>query len=103
MGGQVALIEAAEPLCDTAEAGRLGALLADRRAALPALQRRAEIYQREGILGRLCGVAKLTASGGYAGGSPAASGLLDLATDLAAAIPLGLFYRKGRFAGLLHA
>ncbi len=100
--GKIALLQAAEPLCGAREAERLRSLLADLRAALPDLQRRAGIYQHPGLLGRLCGLAKLVAAGGYGRGNVAGPGLVDLAIDLAAAPPHGLVHRKDRSGGLLQ-
>jgi hypothetical protein len=101
--GQIALLQAAEILCDPTEAARLRSLLADRRAALPDLQRRAEIYQQAGLVGRLCRLAKLAAAGGYGRRRAMGPGFMDLALDLAAAAPHSLSYRKDRSVGLLQA
>ena len=98
---QVALLEAARPLCSPAELERLSSLLEARRATLPHLHGRAALYRREGLLGRACSLLKLAAAGAYGRGG-LGPGLGDLAVDLAAA-PRALASRKARSAGLSQA
>lgn len=98
---QIALLEAARPLCSPAELERLSSLLKARRATLRHLQGRAALYRREGLLGRACSLLKLAAAGAYGRGD-LGPGLGDLAVDLAA-VPRGLASRKARSAGLSQA